>query len=360
MTARRPALAPILIGCLCALPLLVSLASGAPGISGSTHLAPPDDPGLSRLAAEIERLAEPAAGVVGVGVHHLESGRSLVLEAGIAFPMASTYKVPIAVEVLSRVDARTLGLDDLVTIETDDIVDTHGPIRDYLFIPGAQLTIRNLLELMLRASDNIATDLLFEVAGGGEVVTARMVASGVDGIRVDRTTRWIIANWLGRARSNGEATVPPAEFDDLVDAGRLSGLATDEVASLNRAFNADPRDTATPEAMLDLLRGIWAEEILSSESSRLLLDIMYRCRTGEARLKGALPAGTRVAHKTGTIGQTTNDVGIIELPGDAGHVVCVVFIKESELPSNEAMEPVIAEIARAVYDFFVLDPGRAP
>ena len=63
-----------------------------------------------------------------------------------------------------------------------------------------------------------------------------------------------------------------------------------------------------------------------------------------------------MAHKTGTIGQTTNDVGIIDLPGDAGHVVCVVYIKESELEDNAAMEPVIAHIARTVHDYFVLRP----
>ena len=85
---------------------------------------------------------------------------------------------------------------------------------------------------------------------------------------------------------------------------------------------------------------------------------MYRCQTGAARLKGALPPGTPVAHKTGTIGETTNDVGIIDLPGDAGHVVTVVYIKESKLENNAAMEPVIAQIARAVHDYFVFNRGE--
>jgi len=56
---------------------------------------------------------------------------------------------------------------------------------------------------------------------------------------------------------------------------------------------------------------------LSEKSTELLLDIMERCETGAGRLKGLLPEGTVIAHKTGTIGGTTNDVGIITLPQDA-------------------------------------------
>jgi len=70
------------------------------------------------------------------------------------------------------------------------------------------------------------------------------------------------------------------------------------------------------------------------------------------RLKGLLPLGTRVAHKTGTIGGSTNDVGVIDLAGEAGHVVTVVLTKESRLPDGPAREAVIAHIGRAVHDYF--------
>jgi beta-lactamase class A len=79
---------------------------------------------------------------------------------------------------------------------------------------------------------------------------------------------------------------------------------------------------------------------------------MRRCETGAARIKGILPPGTEVRHKTGTIGGTTNDVGIITLPGEAGHVALAVFVKSSRRPSTD-VEPVIAQIARAVYDYFL-------
>ena len=83
---------------------------------------------------------------------------------------------------------------------------------------------------------------------------------------------------------------------------------------------------------------------------------MLRVQTGEGRIKGVLPPGTDVAHKTGTIGGTTNDVGYVYLPDAAGHVVTVVFVKNSARPIP-AREAAIAQISRAIYDYFLFNPG---
>jgi len=117
----------------------------------------------------------------------------------------------------------------------------------------------------------------------------------------------------------------------------------------------DPRDTSSPEAMVTLLERIYRGDTLKSESRALLLDIMERCRTGKGRLKGILPQETAVAHKTGTFSGITNDVGIITLPDEAGHVAIAAFVKASEKGPAER-ERAIAQIARAVYDFFLFQP----
>jgi beta-lactamase class A len=128
-----------------------------------------------------------------------------------------------------------------------------------------------------------------------------------------------------------------------------------EAKSAAAAFDKDPRDTATPDAMVELLAKIQHKSLHKPETAELLLDIMRRCQTGEHRLKGLLPDGAIVAHKTGTIGGTTNDVGILTLPGGAGHVAISVFVKESTKPVADR-ERVIAQIARAVHDFFLFRP----
>ena len=311
-----------------------------------------EDPGLTHLAAEVARLAEQAQGRVGVAAYHLETGRGITLNGDEGFPMASTYKVPIAVQILSMVDRGELGLYDLIEIDQSDVYVTSSAISDLLDDPGLQVSVHNLLELMLQISDNIATDVLMATAGGSQAVTDRMREAGVEGIRVDRPTWALIANWLGAPDVSEDNKIDPEDYEVVLRAPR-----TDASQAANNAnFNSDPRDTSTPAAMSTLLQRIWNREILSEDSSALLIDIMYRCQTGEGRLKGVLPAGTEVAHKTGTIGQTTNDVGIIDLPDGAGHVVAVVYVKESEVEVSER-EAVIAQVARAIHDYFVFNRG---
>ena len=84
--------------------------------------------------------------------------------------------------------------------------------------------------------------------------------------------------------------------------------------------------------------------------------MMKRAEVGIARIRGLLPYDTVVAHKTGTISGTTNDTGIVFLPGSAGHLIMTVFTKDAKAPAAER-ERVIAEIARYAYDYFVFNPA---
>jgi beta-lactamase class A len=302
--------------------------------------------GLDRLQAEIEGLAAIAGGEVGVGAIHLETGTEVYLRADEAFPMASTYKVPIATKVLDRVDRGELRLDSLVTLSPGDLHPGSGTLTSLFDEPGVTLSLRTLMELMLLISDNSATDLVLKTAGGGGAVTAHMRDLGLDGIRVDRPTVRLIGDWIG---------IPDLPSDD-VDPETFGALAeavdeADREAAAAR-FDVDPRDTATPRDMAALLAMIHRHEILSDESSELLLDIMTRSTTGTGRIKGMLPPDADVAHKTGTIGGTTNDVGVLSLPGGAGHVALAVFVKSSDA-DVETRERAIAQISRAIYDFFL-------
>jgi len=319
--------------------------AGLPG-SGLRAQSSASD-GLPVLRAEVVRLAGGVEGTVGVGVHHLESGVDLYVNGDEAFPMASTYKVPVAVELLRRVDRGDLRLDSLVAVEAGDLHPGSGVLEDLFDDPGVLLSVRNLMDLMLQISDNSATDLAIELAGGAEAVTERMRSLGLRGIRVDRPTVELIADFVGVEELPPSHRVTKTRWEELAE-----GVPEEARDSAADAFDRDPRDTATPRQMARLLRGIWEREYLSDSASSLLLEIMYACRTGEGRLKGFLPEGTEVAHKTGTIGRTTNDVGIVDLPHGAGHVVVAVFVKESEAEVPER-ERVIAEIARAVHDYFL-------
>lgn len=304
---------------------------------------------LDRLRTEIARVAASSGGRVGVAAVHVESGRAAYHNGDDPFPMASTYKVPIAVQLLTRVDDGELTLDQMVDLEPGDLHPGSGTLTALFDDPGVSLSVLNLMELMLLISDNSATDLVIRLAGGPDAVTQRMGALGHDGIRVDRPTSVLIGDFVGvEVPENGMIT--PARFGELAD--RVTPDARDAAAD---RFARDAQDTSTPRAMADLLLQVWNGDALSPGSTELLIDVMERVSTGTGRLKGILPDGTTVAHKTGTIGGTTNDVGIIYLPEGRGHVITTVFVADSEadIPTRER---TIAQIARAVYDYFLFVP----
>lgn len=306
-----------------------------------------------RLRTELARLSDLSGGKLGVTAIHLETGKTISQNGSEAFPMASSYKIPIAVQLLSRVDSGKLNLEQLIPFQYRDLHIGSGMIAERFDWPGAgspgvALSVRSLLELMLLISDNSATDKCLELAGGPAQVNACMRRLGISGIRVDRPTSWLIADWLGVPWPENAAH-PRQAFDSLE-----KKISLQQQEENSRKFDADPRDTSTPDAMAALLSRIHNDQVLSSPSRLLLNDILMRCETGATRLKGALPPGTPVRHKTGTIGMTTNDVGIITLPGDGGHVVVAAFVKSSEKPIADR-ETAIAQVTRLLFDHFVLN-----
>jgi beta-lactamase class A len=159
---------------------------------------------------------------------------------------------------------------------------------------------------MLIYSDNQAADILFKDVGGPNAVQEWLDDNGIKGLHVDRT----IAQLLASKR-------------DLFDR----------------------RDSATPIAMVDLLRKIYKGELIKPDSRNYLLDIMAECQTGRNRMKALLP-GVPVEHKTGTLNGLADDVGFITLP-DGRRVAVAIFTR------GGANRPqTIAETARAIYDGF--------
>jgi beta-lactamase class A len=323
------------------------IAAQTPAVTASQ---PANDPALQRLEREIVRLSRVSGGIVGVTAIHLETGRRVSLNGTERFPMASTFKVPIAVQLLTRIDKGEVKLDQMIEIKQSDLHPGSGTLADLFNKGGLALSVRNLMELMLLISDNSATDVMLRTAGGAEAVTARLRTLGIEGINVNRSTAQLIAEKTGVTNLPPEDQWTPAVLSSALNAVKPE----DQKAAASR-FDADPRDTSTPDGMAALLERIYRKDILKPESGELLLDIMRRCRSGEARLRGLLPQGTEIAHKTGTIGGTTNDVGIITLPDNAGHVAIAVFVKSSE-KDVPVRERAIAEIGRSVHDFFLFQP----
>lgn len=300
----------------------------------------------ARVVAEIERHAEAQGVMVGVSALHLPSGRRVRVNAAESFPLASTYKVPMAAYALHLVSEGELSLGQLIEVRQEDLVISSSITRLFPH-PGIQLSLLNLMEATLIQSDNTATDVLLRTVGGGAAVTGWLRDSGVEDLRVDRNTADLIRDYMNLPRSS-EAMASQyrqADFDQLEEA--------DWVAFYD-AFLADPRDQGTPDAMVTLLAGLWQDAYLKAAHGETLREIMGRCLTGSARLSGRMPTQQLpLAHKTGTLGGTVNDVGVITLPDDGGSVVIAVYIRGASAFDLEAGERTIAEVSRTIYDYFL-------
>lgn len=307
---------------------------------------------LTPLERQIKFVAQTTDGVLGVSATHIESGRTVSVRGAEGFPMASSFKVPVAVQIMTLVEQGKLTLDKMITLTPADVHPGSGEINDIMFHPGVALSIENLMEMMLVVSDNSAADVLLREAGGPEAVTARMKELGLPGIRVDRPTALLIADWTGAKN------IPPESRWTLDMWSKLfNAVPNSEHMQARRAEMKDPRDTATPDDMTKLLARLRRHELLSRAGCDEILAILQRCQTGKTRIKGLLPAGTPVAHKTGSLGGVVDDVGIVTLPGDLGHVAISVFTRS--VGKSEDAEKAVAEVARTIYDYFVLVPAKS-
>jgi len=302
------------------------------------------------LEDSLRSIARTAPGQLLVEARLLPHNRVARLDADRPAPMASTYKLPIAVAVLGETDAGRMPLSRRVRLLPRDMYPGLSPLADRHPEGGVDRTVGELLADMLITSENSACDALLRVLGGGSVVTARMQALGVGALRVDRSEMQqgddvlgVVFPWHDSLRTRAS-----------VRAAWSSAKPEQRAAALTR-FLADPRDTATPAAMNRLLERIWRREALSPARTDTLLAWLSRCTTGRARLRAGLPPQAALFHRTGT-GTTTagrtacvNDVGLVKLPGGGGWVAISVFVRDvrGETP---AAEHTIARVARAVFE----------
>jgi beta-lactamase class A len=349
--ARVPLLLAVAAALACS-PPAGTPAGGSGGPRPSRPASPSPSPkAADALAAELARIAPTAGGEVGVSARHVETGESASFHGDQRFPMASVYKLPIAIALLQRVDRGEVTLDQDVVIAPADVRPGHSPLAARAAAGGPAVPVRQLLSLAVAESDNTASDRLLALAGGPEAVRETLAGARITHVDVSRSEGQAFLDYWGVQNA------PPPESWSLSLFQRLrAGLTPEQRKSAAERFAADPRDTATPDAMVSLLAALQKGTLLKPESTRLLLDVMARTTTGPNRIRAGVPRRARVAHKTGTggdyagINAATNDVALVTLP-DGRHVAIAVFVKSSRRPMQER-EQAIATLARAAYEYW--------
>lgn len=297
-----------------------------------------------------------AQGQVGIGVLDLNTGKSWFLNGKQRFPMQSVFKLPSAIAVLKLVDDGKISLNQSVTITRQEFAPGSSPIIKEFKGDRAQFTVQNLLERSVGISDNTAADALTRLVGGSHQVNAILGKLKIRDVRVDRLEQQLQPDCVGLKNFRPELA------DEQKWAEAVQKIPESVKKAAVEKYLTDPRDTATPEGMVDLLAKLNSHQLLSRNSTALLLKIMTDSPTGQKRLKAGLPKNWSIAHKTGTgadvlgIGTATNDVGIASSPdgkrvamAQTARFAIAVFIAGSKAPLEER-ERVMSNIASAVVE----------
>jgi len=266
------------------------------------------------------------------------------------FPLASVCKLPIAMNILALVDEGKLALNREIEVLPRDVVSGVSTIAPR-WKAQRRFPLNEMIELMVARSDNTAVETLFRIGGEGPAMAARFREWKVEGVRVDRSERQ-----CGLDRNGVENYPPPAEWTDELIGALIARTSQELRYRATQRFLADPRDTGTPNGTVQLLARVFRGEVLSQPSTARLIEILKATTTFPTRIKGLLPPGTIVAHKTGLTGTVkrltaaTNDSGVIFLP-DGGQLALSVYVKASTR-NDAARDRVIARIARAAFEVF--------
>jgi beta-lactamase class A len=253
------------------------------------------------LIAEIEMRA---GGRLGVAMLDTATGRRIGHRSGERFAMCSTFKLLLAGAVLHQVDAGRETLDRWMAYTKKDILPVSPAAQANLAKGG--MTLARMAEAVVEDSDNTSANALIALLGGPPAVTAYVRSLGDPVTRLDRTE-----------------------------------------LSLNTAITGDPRDTTTPDAMLDDLERLTLRDALSPASRDKLTAWLIACNTAASRIPAGLPKSWKSGNKTGTGDNgATNNVAIVWPPGRKPLLLSIYFT-ESKI-ALPAREKVIAEVADVV------------
>jgi beta-lactamase class A len=286
-------------------------------LAGTTLVAQPQQTPVQRLQASIQRITASINATWGIYVKSLETNEEIAINADRQMETMSTIKIPLMVEVLEQIKAGKFKLTDKYTFDAADLRGGTGVIRS--LEPGAVLTVKDLITLMIIVSDNTATDVLYKMVGGPDAVNRRMDALGLKQTRAQT----FAAPWFEALRS----------------------------AASTEAFYREgkhPFGLTTPREMGSLLEKMERGTLVDKASSELMLQAMrgqlYRTRIPR------YVTGYRIPHKTGDfLPYVGDDVGMLEASGKT--IVLSIFTGD-HYGSGEMLENAIGLVAKEIADYF--------
>ena len=271
----------------------------------------------SPLQENIDAIVKDKQAEIGVVIEGFDTHQRAGFNENTRFPMQSVFKFPVALAVLDQVDKGKINLDETLLLKPSDLLpNTHSPLREKYVDKNAAVSIREILQETVVASDNNGCDILLRLIGGPQAVDRYVKSLGISDMQI----------------------------------------AVNE-QEMHTAKDAQHKNWATPAATTRLLRLFHDGKLLKPDSQEFLWAAMRDSVTAPGRLRSPLPAGTHLIHKTGTSmafykkqGNTVNDIGIVILP-DGKPLFISVLVSHGKEP-KAATEKMIARLSRTAWEHF--------
>ena len=273
---------------------------------------------IETLQSKISEILETKDATVGVAVFAGHSDESISINGNKRLPMQSVFKYHIAVAILDQVDKGNLSLSDKLEVTKKDLDnELWSPIRKK-YPEGVSLTLAEILQFTVAVSDNVGCDLLIRILGGPKVIEDYFHRNGISDIAI--------------------------KYNEV---------------SQQAVWDRQYENWTTANAAATSLKVFYENQnkLLSDESYRFLWETMKSSQTGQTTIRGNLPTGTVVAHKTGNSGKNEagliaaqNDIGIVFLP-DGSHFYLSVLVSDSN-EKSAVNKKIIADIAELAWDYF--------
>jgi len=270
-----------------------------------------------RLQTAIETITRSVNAAWGVFIKSIETGEEVAINADRQMETMSTIKIPLMIEVFEQIKAGKFKLADKYTFVPADSQPGTGTIQR--LDPGAVMTVKDLITLMIIVSDNTATEVLFRMVGGPDAVNARMEAIGLKNTRAMN----IPSKWFPQLRA-------AASTEQFYRDGKY------------------PFGLSTPREMGRLLEMMERGTLVDKASSDLMLQMM-RGQLYRTRIPRYI-TGYRIPHKTGDfLPYVGDDVGMLEAPG---RTIVVSIFTGNHFGSGEMLENAIGLVAKEAADYF--------
>ena len=227
----------------------------------------------------------------------VDTGNYVDLGGGGAIAAASTIKLPILLAFFEEVDAGTIDLDQVMTMQPEQIAEGSGEMQ--VSPPGSQYTALEVATNMIVNSDNTATNMVIDLLGGPAAMNSRFEAYGLE-----------------RTRLN-------APLPDL-----------------------DGTNTISARDLVHTLLLISQGDSLTMRSRDRVLNILNRTRNKSLIPVGLEAEGALTYNKTGDIALALGDAALVDLPNGKRYAIAVIV----ERPTNDGRAAeLIHRISGQVY-----------